>query len=538
MEWRTGKQCRERYINQLDPNIKKTPWTIEEDTTIKRLHDQLGKKWSKFMDYLPGRSDNAIKNRWHVISRDNYVEEAIPGQVLPQIDTPLAVSVNQENKSTIKAKKHVKSSAVRVLKKETGLETLRSVNDEAIQETDGCELLGLEGGDIDFDLCSFTGNETYVDNTLTSPSYTPRTTNELGECVDAEATHNYSYSHTNSVVSSSSNGESSNRDSPIDAELLNELIHLDEDTPNCSRKPSLQCMTSHEPSSSEDGHSVSDSAPTSPMRASPKTNLNIQTTSSLTGIYEFFFEKPSIDGANARDVKMTGEQTQHPAASNVHSRPFGPNGLIKEPPSQEQANQEGAVVWSLDPNEDLAQALEFLMSATNSPAHAMGMGTSSNRNSFGSAASGSGRPPPISISTRSFSTSRSPTTSLYGGISLTGADSPATGARVRPMSGNLASMASLLSRSGSGHCDAELFLAPPRPAAEPSGPFVVPGAGYNFHHNVIGINNGGIDSTANNSLRLQVPVKAEHSPMNHTHFSPACPDSKRPRGKNPSYFSW
>lgn len=72
MESRSGKQCRERYINQLDPRIKKTMWTFEEDAIIMRLHSQYGKKWSRFMDQLPGRSDNAIKNRYHIISRDNY----------------------------------------------------------------------------------------------------------------------------------------------------------------------------------------------------------------------------------------------------------------------------------------------------------------------------------------------------------------------------------------------------------------------------------------------------------------------------------
>ncbi len=74
MGTRSGKQCRERYVNQLDPLIKKSVWTHEEDAVIKKIHHQVGKKWCRFMDQLPGRSDNAIKNRYHIISKNNYAE--------------------------------------------------------------------------------------------------------------------------------------------------------------------------------------------------------------------------------------------------------------------------------------------------------------------------------------------------------------------------------------------------------------------------------------------------------------------------------
>ena len=34
IEGRIGKQCRERWFNHLDPNIKKGPWTDEEDRIL------------------------------------------------------------------------------------------------------------------------------------------------------------------------------------------------------------------------------------------------------------------------------------------------------------------------------------------------------------------------------------------------------------------------------------------------------------------------------------------------------------------------
>jgi len=72
---RTGKQCRERYLNHLNPNIKHTAWSTAEDKVIIRLHSDFGSKWRLYTSHLPGRTDRAIKNRWHCIERSFHSDQ-------------------------------------------------------------------------------------------------------------------------------------------------------------------------------------------------------------------------------------------------------------------------------------------------------------------------------------------------------------------------------------------------------------------------------------------------------------------------------
>ncbi|RYG68311.1 hypothetical protein EON64_05460 [archaeon] len=66
---RTSKQCRERWTHCLDPTIKTTPFTPEEDAIILRMQTEKGNKWAEIARSVPGRTENYVKNRFLTLQR-------------------------------------------------------------------------------------------------------------------------------------------------------------------------------------------------------------------------------------------------------------------------------------------------------------------------------------------------------------------------------------------------------------------------------------------------------------------------------------
>jgi hypothetical protein len=66
---RTGKQCRERWLNQVNPRLNFEVWTPEEDSCLMGLVALRGRQWALISQFLPGRSANSAKNRFNFLMK-------------------------------------------------------------------------------------------------------------------------------------------------------------------------------------------------------------------------------------------------------------------------------------------------------------------------------------------------------------------------------------------------------------------------------------------------------------------------------------
>lgn len=97
---RIGKQVRERWFNHLDPALKKTRWSAEEDKQLIHLQQIFGNSWVKISQHIAGRSENEVKNRWYSAPIRRLLQSQQPS--LPNHSEDVNMLPVQEKNTTIK----------------------------------------------------------------------------------------------------------------------------------------------------------------------------------------------------------------------------------------------------------------------------------------------------------------------------------------------------------------------------------------------------------------------------------------------------
>jgi len=118
----------------LDPEIKIGWWTVEEEKTLFESQKLHGNCWSKIATFLPGRTENAIKNYFYSTIRRNLrrynrkvpESQRINGSISELIQKPDVVSLLMIPSDRKKAKPEVEQN----LRKSSRLQAIKEVKPE------------------------------------------------------------------------------------------------------------------------------------------------------------------------------------------------------------------------------------------------------------------------------------------------------------------------------------------------------------------------------------------------------------------------
>ncbi|OHT11803.1 Myb-like DNA-binding domain containing protein [Tritrichomonas foetus] len=82
----TPRQLRGRYTQYLDPSVKNTPWTKEEEDLLLKCQELYGNTWSVIVKKFPCRSPANLKNQWLKIQRRNIINDRSKNNDFSEID--------------------------------------------------------------------------------------------------------------------------------------------------------------------------------------------------------------------------------------------------------------------------------------------------------------------------------------------------------------------------------------------------------------------------------------------------------------------
>jgi len=72
---RVGKQCRDRWVNHLNPALCHEPFSRDDDMNLWEGQREIGKRWVEISNrnFKGSRSENHLKNRWYSATFKKFV---------------------------------------------------------------------------------------------------------------------------------------------------------------------------------------------------------------------------------------------------------------------------------------------------------------------------------------------------------------------------------------------------------------------------------------------------------------------------------
>ena len=209
---RSCKQCRERWINHLDPSVKKSEWTPDEDKCLLALAQVHPHKWAKIAREIPGRTENMVKVRWNALNRVKK-EDANKSKR------------KTEKKSKVKAESKVGKPRAQTLPKKGSTGNTFNASATVSESISGSNTTATNGKENDFNAFVEEDRDTFLDP-LNGSGVEPLSPGFVNNSSYVSGGGNMNLK--SSVVSGSSHGPSGRRASALMSAM--QIWNQEEDT--------------------------------------------------------------------------------------------------------------------------------------------------------------------------------------------------------------------------------------------------------------------------------------------------------------------
>ncbi|KAI5080770.1 hypothetical protein GOP47_0003953 [Adiantum capillus-veneris] len=98
MQNKNPRDCRTRWQTYLNTCMNKSTWNADEDRLLLEGHNAYGNRWTEIAKLVPGRTDNAVKNRYNALCKKRCRKSKLTNTIgLSSLDT-LVQHTNKDSK--------------------------------------------------------------------------------------------------------------------------------------------------------------------------------------------------------------------------------------------------------------------------------------------------------------------------------------------------------------------------------------------------------------------------------------------------------